>query len=405
MITIPNKRNGKSKKQEGKMSDSFTEVTNESWFGRIGGAIKGVLVGLVLIVIALGLLFWNEGRSVKRYKTLKEGSGAVVSVKSDKVDSANEGKLIHMTGKADTDATLSDSVFGVSANALKLERVVEMYQWKETSKSESKKKVGGGKKTVTTYTYSKAWSKRAISSGSFKKPDGHQNPGSMPYESLEQVADNVTFGAFKLPLSLVSKINNFESLPVGPDMPLPEPLKDTVKPNDGGFYIGESPASPQVGDVRVKFKVVKPGEVSIVSKQVGNTFEPYQTKAGGAIALLEIGVFSADTMFKSAQKSNRVLTWILRLVGFVLMFIGFNMIFKPLSVIADVVPFIGSIVGVGTGIIAFLISLALSLLTIAIAWIYYRPVLGVSLLVIVVVLIVLTGGKLKSAKPATQSAG
>ena len=65
--------------------DSFTEVTNESWFGRIGGAIKGVLVGLVLVAVAFGLLFWNEGRSVKRYKTLQEGSGAVVSVKSDKV--------------------------------------------------------------------------------------------------------------------------------------------------------------------------------------------------------------------------------------------------------------------------------------------------------------------------------
>ncbi len=385
--------------------DSFTEVTNESWFGRIGGAIKGVLVGLVLVAVAFGLLFWNEGRSVKRYKTLQEGSGAVVSVKSDKVDSGNEGKLIHVTGKADTDGTLADSVFGVSANALKLKRVVEMYQWKESSKSESKKKVGGGKKTVTTYTYSKDWSERAISSGSFKKPDGHQNPGSMPYESTETIAEDVTFGAFKLSSSLVSKINNFEALSVGQDMPLPEPLKDTVKPNNGGFYIGASPASPQVGDVRVKFEIVKPGDVSIVSRQMGDTFEPYQTKAGGTIELLEIGVFSADTMFKSAQKSNRVLTWILRFVGFLLMFIGLNMIFKPLSVIADVVPFIGSIVGVGTGIIAFLISLVFSLLTIAIAWIFYRPVLGVSLLVVVVVLIVLTRGKLKSAKPATQNVG
>lgn len=386
------------------MSDSFSEVTNESWFGRIGGAIKGVLVGLLLIVIALGLLFWNEGRSVKRYKTLKEGSGAVISVKSDTVDAKNEGKLVHMTGKADTTATLTDPVFGVSANALKLDRIVEMYQWKETSHTETKKKLGGGKKKVTTYTYDKIWSKNTIHSGRFKKQDGHQNPGSMPYKSLEQVADNVTFGAFKLPLSLVSKINRFESLLVEPNMPLPESLKDTVKPNDGGYYIGESPASPQVGDVRVRFRIVKPVEISIVSKQVGDTFEPYQTKAGGTIELLETGVFSADTMFKSAQNSNKVFTWIFRIVGFVLMLIGWSLIFSPLSVIADVVPFIGSIVAVGTGIIAFLISLILSLLTIAIAWVFYRPVLGVSLLVVVIALIVLTRGKLKkSKKPVMQS--
>ena len=31
--------------------DSFTEVTNQSWFSRIGSSIKGVLVGIVLVVI------------------------------------------------------------------------------------------------------------------------------------------------------------------------------------------------------------------------------------------------------------------------------------------------------------------------------------------------------------------
>ncbi|RLE22314.1 MAG: hypothetical protein DRJ08_04300, partial [Acidobacteria bacterium] len=108
--------------------ESFTDVTNQSWFGRIGGAIKGILVGLVMIVIAFGLLFWNEGRSVERYKTLKEGSGAVVLSKADSVDPKNEGKLVHVTGKADTTETLKDPVFEISAQALKLERSVEMYQ-------------------------------------------------------------------------------------------------------------------------------------------------------------------------------------------------------------------------------------------------------------------------------------
>ena len=90
--------------------DSFTEVTHESWFSRIGGAIKGFLVGLLLFVVAFPLLFWNEGRAVKRYKTLKEGGGAVVSVTSESVDPDNAGKLIHTTGKADTDATLTDHI-------------------------------------------------------------------------------------------------------------------------------------------------------------------------------------------------------------------------------------------------------------------------------------------------------
>ena len=64
----------------------------------------------------------REFFAFKRYKTLKEGGGAVVSVTSESVDPDNAGKLIHTTGKADTDATLTDSMFGVSSNALKLKR-------------------------------------------------------------------------------------------------------------------------------------------------------------------------------------------------------------------------------------------------------------------------------------------
>jgi hypothetical protein len=378
--------------------DSFTEVIHESWFSRIGGAIKGILVGLVLFVIAFPLLFWNEGRAVKRYKTLKEGGGAVVSVVAGNVDPANSGKLVHVTGKADTDAVLTDPVFGVSANALKLKRIVEMYQWNETSKSESKKKLGGGKETVKTYTYSKTWSEKPIRSENFKNPTEHQNPGAMPYESTRKVAGEVRLGAFTLSSSLVGKINNFESFPMGSDTTLPQSLKDNVKLHDAGFYIGDDPASPQVGDTRVTFKVAKPAEVSVIAKQVGNTFEPYGTKAGGSIELLQVGVRTADAMIRKAQESNTMLTWILRLVGFILMLVGLNMIFKPLSVFTDVLPILGSIVGAGTGIISLLLAAILSLITIAIAWIVYRPLLGIVLIVIAAGLTVAIKGKLNSAK-------
>ena len=136
-------------RKEGTMSnDSFTEVTNQSWFSRLGNAFKGIVVGIVMVVIAFPLLFLNEGRAVKRYKTLKEGGGAVISVAIDKVDSANQSKLIHLTGKAVTEGTLVDQTFDVSTKAIKLMRVVEMYQWQQESQSEEKKKLGGGTETL-----------------------------------------------------------------------------------------------------------------------------------------------------------------------------------------------------------------------------------------------------------------
>jgi len=78
-------------------------------------------------------------------------------------------------------------------------------------------------------------------------------------------------------------------------------LKGKAKVHDTGFYIGADPLSPQLGDVRIEFKVVKPTEASVIAKQVGNTFVPYRTKAGGAIELLATGGHTADAMIQKEQ--------------------------------------------------------------------------------------------------------
>ena len=84
-----------------KMSNSFTETTSTSWFGRLRHSVGGVVIGLVLIVGMVVLLFWNEGRAVTTARSLAEGAGAVVSVGADAVDAANEGKLVHVSGTGD----------------------------------------------------------------------------------------------------------------------------------------------------------------------------------------------------------------------------------------------------------------------------------------------------------------
>jgi len=379
-------------------NDSFTEVTSQSWLTRLGGAFKGIVLGLVLIVVAFPVLFNNEGRAVKRYKTLKEGAGSVITVPADRVDDANSGKLVHVTGKATTDATLIDPLFGVSANALKLKRVVEMYQWRESSTSSTKKKLGGGTETKTEYTYTKVWSESPINSSNFKMPAEHENPNAIQYEAISQTADEVKLGAYVLSPSLVGKINNFVTLPVDSETPLPEGLKTNANLHASGFYFGESPTVPAVGDMKVKWLVANPTEVSVVAKQVASSFEPYPTEAGGVIELLQIGTSSADAMIQQAQDSNKKFTIVIRVVGFVLMFLGFAMIFKPLSVLADVLPILGTIVGAGTGLISFMLAAVLSLITIGIGWLAYRPLLGVLLIAGAGGLAFAIFSKLKAAK-------
>jgi hypothetical protein len=366
--------------------DSFTEVTEQSWFSRLFDSIKSVLLGIVLFVVAFPVLFWNEGRAVRTAKSLAEGASAVVSVSADAVNAANEGKLVHMTGEATTAETLSDPEFGVSAPAIKLKRQVEMYQWEEQKKSQSRTKLGGGKETVTTYTYRQAWSPSLIDSSSFKHPEGHENPGALPVASGSWTAKKVTLGAFTLAEAQVGLLDKSEGFSVDEKAAaaLPPDMKERAKLASGGYYLGRDPASPAIGDTKVSFQIVRPATVSIVARQIGSTFEAYQAKAGGSILLLDYGTLSADSMFKSAEEANATLTWILRAAGFLLMALGLYLVFRPIAVFADVLPILGSLMGMGIGLFAAVVAACLSLVTIAVSWLFYRPLVGIGLLVLAV---------------------
>jgi hypothetical protein len=381
--------------------DRITRVTSTSWFGRIGNAIKGVLFGFVLFAAAFPLLFWNEGRAIHTFKTLKEGQGLVVSVPADPVDAAKEGRLVHISGRATTEDMVSDAAFGVSATAIKLERGVEMYQWKEKRSSKTKKKLGGGEETVTTFDYSKAWSDDVIDSSKFEDAAGHRNPDGMAFRAHVVTAPRVMLGAFTLPESLVAKLHSFTDLPLPADYRCPPALGERMKRQGDGLYLGRDPDRPEIGDLRIRFGVVLPQDISVVSRQVGPTFEPYQAKAGGQVHLLQTGLVGAEQMFQHAQSMNKLWTWLIRLGGFLLMLLGLALILNPLSVLADVVPLFGTIVAAGTGFIAACVAGILSLTTVAIAWFAYRPLLSVALGAGVVVILVLLARRKKKTGAAS----
>jgi hypothetical protein len=367
------------------------EYSRVGYLGRLGGAIKGVVVGVILFVVSFGVLFWNEGRAVKRTRALNETAASTVSVDAGAISAANEGKPVHFSGQA-TGEKLTDPKFGVTRDAIHLHRVVEMYQWDEDEKRETKKDaVGGGKTTKTTYTYKKVWKDRPIDSNKFKHTEGHQNPATMRVQGDQWVAKRVDVGAFRLSPSLVGEIDNFQPVPADQEMldKLPVGLRRGAVLGDGRIYLPNTfgtraqldPANPQVGDLRVAFKAVPPGPVSVVAKQAGSTLEAFQT-ASGPVEILYVGTHTADAMFKSEHSKNNVLTWVLRVVGFAMMWIGLAVALNPLKVLADVVGILGDIAGVGIGLVSGLVALVLSLSTIAVAWLFYRPLLGIGLLAV-----------------------
>ena len=186
------------------MVDEVVEVEEQGCFTQIKESITGLGSGLLMILVAFGMLTWNECRAVDRAEDLEFGKGAVVSVESDKVDKSNNGELIHVTGEAEAEAPLKEPDLGFTVDGLQLQRDVQIYQWVEDKETKTIKK-GGKKKKKTTYTYEKEWVDSPVDSSDFKKTKGHRNLGELPFEETTVSAEDATVGAFELPPSLDRK--------------------------------------------------------------------------------------------------------------------------------------------------------------------------------------------------------
>ncbi|HEY5338119.1 MAG TPA: TMEM43 family protein [Rhizomicrobium sp.] len=356
------------------MADKFTDVSNTSFLSRIGGAIAGFFIGPILVIAAIVLLSWNEGRAVQAIRALGEASQVAVESQPNNVLPTNDGKLVHVIGSATASAAIADPDLGVNfANQVTVSRQAEMYQWREKEQQETHDKLGGGQETVTTYTYEKVWSDDAIDSSQFKHPEGHENP-EMAIKSSRYAADDAKLGGYTLDGATLGLIDLSTNL--SPDAP------DGWKKVGDKLYKGDSNA-PNVGDERVSYQGLPSGAtISVLAQQSQNGFAPFITGNGYKLDMAETGNQPLANMIAEKKGEESMLTWILRLVGFVLIFAGFAMFLSPLSTFASVVPILGSIVGGAAALAAFVVALPLTLIVIALSWVAFRPLIGIGLLVV-----------------------
>ena len=153
------------------------------------------------------------------------------------------------------------------------------------------------------------------------------------------------------------------------------------------LYFGRVPGSPEVGDVRVTFEKVVPAKVTVMAVVDGDTFKPFKAKNGKRFQTLVMGKKTGDEIIDDAKSSNNIWTWVLRILGVLLVIGGLKGVFGFIETILKVVPFISNIIGFGVGIVCTILGIVWSLLVIAVAWLFYRPLLGIALLVIAGLLI------------------
>lgn len=357
------------------MPHSFTKTTHTSYGGRIKNSIVGFLIGLVLFLASFVILWKNEANGARLAQQEKYAEKNAIEVTADTPDRENDNKLIATNGKLLTDASLSDENLMVR-NALVLKRDVEMYQWVEHKKTETRDKFGGGEEKTTTYNYIPEWRSKHIDSSNFEYPANHQNP-DFPITSLRLNAPNGLLGGYYVNELQTSNIQKFS-----PITNLPQ--SNMYQIINGKYYsLGASESAPKVGDIRISYFWTPSGsEVSIIGQQNSdNTISKHQTKYGN-IYWQEDDIANKTTMLQNMKNFNSMRTNIFRLLGWLVMFIGLLMITGPLSAVAKFIPFLGSVTGFLAGVVALLISLVLSIITIGIAWFAYRPFSAILLFLI-----------------------
>ena len=372
--------------------DRYTEVTNTSYLQNIGNSLKGIFVGFIILIISIAVLWWNEGRSVDQATALQEMKERIITLPDTIYDVKYANKPVLVQGTVTPLKELVDSEFGVVSNDLILDKTAEMYQWKEQKATSSEDKLGGGTETVTTYSYVKGWSTHRVNSSSFKKPEGHENP-EMKHKGKIYTSD-AQMGDFYLDKSMVKKISAAEDFTGLESMP--ETIGDATN-YQSFLYIGEDPEEPEIGDVKISYKVAESSTYTFAAKEQNKALVPYVTSNGKSFVFVRDGNVSALTIFNEEFESNKLLTWGLRAGGLIAMFFAFMLIMGPLSTLANVIPMLGSFVGGATAVIAITFTLILGSIIIALAWFSARPLIALAVIVVGI------GGAVALAKLAKRA--
>ena len=181
------------------MVDKVTVSSHHSYGSRVGNSFKAILWGIILVIVSIWLLAWNEKNYVETKAALKEWAEIVQEANIDQINPDLEWQEIHVSGETASNAeALKDNIFWVVTDNLKLKRTVEMYQWYEEEHEECHDNYWWSEDCETTYTYDKKWSDDHISSNSFYQTANHENPSTWDYESDERVKEPITLWAYTL---------------------------------------------------------------------------------------------------------------------------------------------------------------------------------------------------------------
>ncbi len=371
------------------MPDQFTKISTQGWGSRILGSLKGIFVGFLLFIISFGILYWNEGR-VNVTKIAENAVGVSSTVQNTELDQ----QLVFSTGILSTSQVLGDTYLN-HGNYISLKRTTEMYAWTENKKTQSEKNMGGSETKTETYNYEKDWIENPADSENFEYPEGHTNPNKTISSGTRNV-ENARLGIYNIDMNKV-QLPSYEKLKLNGKAIPHDGL--TLANEDYMFKGSGTITDPQIGDLRISYSAVKNNtgdNHTIFGKLDGKNISPYYGKKDTKLYRIFEG--DRDTALSTMKTEHKIMTWIFRLIGFLLMWFGLMAILGPISVILDVVPFLGSVGRGATGLVSFVVALVLSIITIIVSMIIHNIFALIAVALIALILIIMF---LKNKKQST----
>jgi len=353
--------------------NTYTTVSHQGYFGRLKNSFIGVLVGLLFFAGSFFLLWKNEGNYAREKGALKEIARTAVEGSVDAPSTDTVGKCVHLVGELLSEEQVGDPGYILPGDYLKIRRKVEMYQWVEQEKSETREKLGGGSETVTTYTYDRRWRSGRVDSGSFKNIAGHENPEPTVSDAEFSVAE-ASFGAWN-GMDVLDYLTPDEALAFTGEMIDPELAAG--QPDGDYIYIRRNPGNTvdTIGDQRLSWQVLYPGTYSVMARHdLDNRLAPIVASNGKEKFLVGVGTLSIPQMIEMEKSSQSLFAWIFRLLGFLLMWMGLSLTLGPLATMLSIIPVAATAGRFAIGGITFVVALGLTVATVVVSWIAHSPV-------------------------------
>ena len=391
-------------------------------------AISGPVFGSLFFIFSLILLWYNEKGYVTTCHRLKEELLECADLDPYNISTENNGHLVYLKSSTSCDDILKDNQFPAveSFNAIKLLRTVEKYQWKEERHEDKDHHVH--------YDYTEIWDEKPHDSAAFHE-SGRVNTGRFFCLSEKFVAKEVHIGCYKLSEELKEMAKNITTI-----IPTEEIIRSAAGHiqlmakeagkefiiQDDYIYICQGTCRILNGDLRIKFSEIKCGPTTIVGQLEDNSFIHHQIESAvredrlagysndicddrrgwcnnccfmlcrlasqmttpikEILWLFEKDIATKEDVFEEVTKEHQKMRNIIRGVGWVLSWVGIWIFFGPIVYLLSIFPLIGGLLSTLASWAALLFGLIVgtvtSVMVICIAWLFYRPLISLGLILI-----------------------